>query len=243
MQSTETQVSTNCLKRFANRFKLAVQRFLSPNLNILFQGQNIAEVNVDNNEKQIIIKINDIPSTSSQDEEVIKTLRNEKKKLEQNNIILTNNIKERDQTIHQLEDQVKSKDNEIESLKAQKSQNTGNQSMSEFLRIYCNEFIDTYTKISYEMHAKGESAQLRKLQKMILDKMKSLGIVSTEIKTGTEFDGLTMKISPFPSLNTSDKNQEAHVAKVLSPVFYYQPIDNSQEEPIMLKQAEVILYE
>ena len=109
---------------------------------------------------------------------------------------------------------------------------------------YWDEFIDTYTKISETLHMKGENVQLQKLQKMILNKMKSLGIVSSSVETNIDFDGETMEVSKISMpISTNSEDLNGKVAKVITPVFYFQPKYNSQEGQFMLKKAEVILYE
>lgn len=109
---------------------------------------------------------------------------------------------------------------------------------------YWDEFIDTCTKISESLYVKGENVQLQNLRKLILNKMKSLGIVSSSVETNIDFDGETMEVSKISMpVSTDSENLNGKVAKVITPVFYFQPKYNSQEGQFMLKKAEVILYE
>ncbi len=109
---------------------------------------------------------------------------------------------------------------------------------------YWDAFIDTYTKIGQELYIKGDSDQLKNLQKLILSKMRSLGIVSFPVDTNVELDAEKMEANGFlPTIPTDKEALDGKVAKVITPVFYFQPTYNSQEGQIMLKKAEVILYE
>ena len=63
---------------------------------------------------------------------------------------------------------------------------------------YWDAFIDTFTKISLTLYDKGDSDQLKNLQKMFLNKMKSLGIIGFPVDTNIEFDAEIMEVSKFP---------------------------------------------